>query len=248
MWIVLLRRRWLWGTGAVCCCILAMAWVLWRDYAPAAPSFAAQGGDVPVTVVVDPGHGGVDGGAAAADGTLERDLNLEIGRRVADLLQFAGMPAVLTRTTEEAIHTEGDTIRERKVSDTRNRVSLVNGTENALLLSIHQNSLPSSPGTHGAFVFWNGEPGAEEAAEAVQTVLNETVNQGNEKEARRIADSVYLMNHVTAPGVLVECGFLSNAAETERLKDPAYQTRLAAAITAGVLHIDRSDEIGDRSF
>ena len=235
MRIVLLRRRWLWGTGAVCCCILAMAWVLWRDYAPAAPSFAAQGGDAPVTVVVDPGHGGVDGGASAADGTLERDLNLEIGRRVADLLQFAGMPAVLTRTTEEAIHTEGDTIRERKVSDTRNRAALVNGTENALLLSIHQNSLPSSPATHGAFVFWNEAKGAEDLAKTLQAVLNESVNPGSEKEARLVSGSLYLMNHVTAPGLLVECGFLSNAEEAARLQTPDYQKRLAAAVAAGVL-------------
>ena len=239
MRILLLRRRWLWGTGAVCCCVLAMAWVLWAGRGGAATVFAPAGGAV-TTVVVDPGHGGVDGGASAPDGTLERDLNLEIGRRVRDLLAFTGVPAVMTRTTEEAIHTEGETIRERKVSDTRNRVELVNGTENALLLSIHQNSLPSSPVTHGAFVFWNGEPGAEELAQAVQAALNGTVNRGHEKEARRISGSVYLMNHVTAPGVLVECGFLSNPQEAAALQTEEHQKRLALAITAGVSSSDKS--------
>ena len=235
-----MRRRWLWGAGLVYCVVLGMAGILWAGHrVEDAPAFAAQG-ETMVTVIVDPGHGGVDGGASTADGVLERDLNLEVAQRVRDLLCLTGQRAVLTRTTEEDLHTEGDTIRERKVSDTRNRVALVNGTENGLLLSIHQNSLPSSPATRGAFVFWNRVAGAEDLAKALQDALNGSVNQGNEKEARQIPDSVYLMNHVTAPGVLVECGFLSNPAEAAALQDPAYQTRLAVAITAGVLELDKS--------
>lgn len=238
--LIVLRRRWLWGAGLVCCVVLGMAGILWAGHrVEDVPAFAAQG-ETMVTVIVDPGHGGVDGGASTADGVLERDLNLEVAQRVRDLLCLTGQRAVLTRTTEEDLHTEGDTIRERKVSDIRNRVALVNGTENGLLLSIHQNSLPSSPSTHGAFVFWNGVEGGEDLAKALQDALNGSVNQGNEKEARQIPDSVYLMNHVTAPGVLVECGFLSNPAEAAALQDPAYQTRLAVAITAGVLELDKS--------
>ncbi len=238
--LIVLRRRWLWGAGLVCCVVLGMAGILWAGHrVEDAPAFAAQG-ETMVTVIVDPGHGGVDGGASTADGVLERDLNLEVAQRVRDLLCLTGQRAVLTRTTEEDLHTEGDTIRERKVSDIRNRVALVNGTENGLLLSIHQNSLPSSPATRGAFVFWNRVAGAEDLAKALQDALNGSVNQGNEKEARQIPDSVYLMNHVTAPGVLVECGFLSNPAEAAALQDPAYQTRLAVAITAGVLELDKS--------
>ena len=238
--LIVLRRRWLWGVGLVCCVVLGMAGILWAGHrVEDVPAFAAQG-ETMVTVIVDPGHGGVDGGASTADGVLERDLNLEVARRVRDLLCLTGQPTVLTRTTEEDLHTEGDTIRERKVSDTRNRVALVNGTENGLLLSVHQNSLPSSPATRGAFVFWNRVAGAEDLAKALQDALNGSVNQGNEKEARQIPDSVYLMNHVTAPGVLVECGFLSNPAEAAALQDPAYQTRLAVAITAGVLELDKS--------
>ena len=238
--LIVFRRRWLWGAGLVCCVVLGMAGILWAGHrVEDAPAFAAQG-ETMVTVIVDPGHGGVDGGASTADGVLERDLNLEVAQRVRDLLCLIGQRAVLTRTTEEDLHTEGDTIRERKVSDTRNRVALVNGTENGLLLSIHQNSLPSSPATRGAFVFWNRVAGAEDLAKALQDALNGSVNQGNEKEARQIPDSVYLMNHVTAPGVLVECGFLSNPAEAAALQDPAYQTRLAVAITAGVLELDKS--------
>ena len=87
--------------------------------------------------------------------------------------------------------------------------------------------------------FWNRQEGAEELASSIQEALNGAVNAGHEKKAAQVPSSVYLMKEITAPGVLVECGFLSNAAETEQLKDPAYQTKLAAAIAAGVLNSDK---------
>ena len=127
------------------------------------------------------------------------------------------------------------TMRQRKTSDLKNRVAMVNAVENSLLLSIHQNSLPSSPVTHGAQVFWNQGEGAQALAAVMQDALNMGINAGNTKNPRQIPDSIYLMKHVTGPGILVECGFLSNAAETEWLQSPVYQTRLAAAIAAGFL-------------
>ena len=141
---------------------------------------------------------------------------------------------------DAAIYDPGSaTLREKKVSDLHNRVALVNELPGAVLLSIHQNSLPSSPSTRGAQVFWNRQEGAEELASSIQESLNGAVNAGHEKKAAQVPSSVYLMKEITAPGVLVECGFLSNAAETEQLKDPAYQTKLAAAIAAGVLNSDK---------
>ena len=155
-----------------------------------------------------------------------------------DLLTFAGMPTAVTREGEDAIYDPGSaTLREKKVSDLHNRVDLVNAIPGAVLVSIHQNSLPSSPSTRGAQVFWNRQEGAEALAESVQTALNGAINAGNEKKAAQVPSSVYLMKEITVPGVLVECGFLSNAAEAGQLKDPAYQTKLAAAIAAGVLTI-----------
>ena len=82
-------------------------------------------------------------------------------------------------------------------------------------------------------MFWNGGEGAQEWAQSVQDALNGAINPGNEKKTKRIPDSIYLMNHITAPGILVECGFLSNREETVRLQQPDYQLRLATAITAG---------------
>ena len=232
--VILLRKRDLILSVLFCCFFLGLAAVLWRG--GAVPAFGVRD-DFPVTIVIDPGHGGEDGGAVSSGGVAEGQINLAVSLRVNDLLRFAGQRTRLTRKEDVMICDEGlDTMRQRKVSDLKNRVKLVEETENAVLLSIHQNSLPSSPVTHGAQVFWNRQEGAEKLAESVQAALNAAINAGNDKRPRQIPDSIYLMKNITAPGVLVECGFLSNGPETERLQDPAYQLRLAAAITAGYLN------------
>ena len=186
---------------------------------------------VPVTVILDAGHGGPDGGASSPDGVQESGINLSVAFRVRDLLAFSGQGSVMTRTEDVSVHTPG--ARRWKASDLQNRVALVNETENAVLLSIHQNSLPSSPVTHGAQVFYNRT--GEALSAHIQTVLNEAVNPGNEKQAKPAPEGVYLMKHIQGPGILIECGFLSNPEETLRLQEPSHQIKLAAAITAGFL-------------
>ena len=220
--IILIRKRHVAYVVLLCCFVAGLSAVLWHGNAAFTAAFApGEEGASPV-VVVDAGHGGEDGGAVAADGTVESGLNLAIARRVRDLLTFAGVPTTVTREGDAAIYDPGSaTLREKKVSDLHNRVA------------------PSSPSTRGAQVFWNRQEGAEELASSIQEALNGAVNAGHEKKAAQVPSSVYLMKEITAPGVLVECGFLSNAAETEQLKDPAYQTKLAAAIAAGVLNSDK---------
>jgi len=238
--VILVRKRNLVLSGLFCCFFVGLAAVLWRG--SAVPAFSARD-EVPVTVVIDPGHGGEDGGAVSPGGVAESQINLEVSLRVSDLLRFAGQRTRLTRSEDITICDEGlDTMRQRKISDLKNRVQLTEETENAVLLSIHQNSLPSSPVTFGAQVFWNRQEGAEALAQSIQTALNGSVNTGNEKHPRQIPDSIYLMKNITAPGVLVECGFLSNAPETARLQDPAHQLRLAAAIAAGYLNAGAAEE------
>ena len=187
-------------------------------------------------LVLDAGHGGEDGGAVSITGVPESQINLAIVRKLDLLLGLCGQAPVVLRQEDVSLHDpSADTLREKKASDLKNRVALVNELDGAVLLSIHQNSLPSSPVTHGAQVFWNGGEGAEAWGAMVQDALNQTVNAGNEKQGRRIADSIYLMKHVQSPAVLVECGFLSNGEETVLLQKPDYQLTLAAAIAAGCM-------------
>ena len=231
--IVLVRKRDLILSGLFCCFFFGLAAVLWNGNA--VPAFHVRD-EVPVTVVIDPGHGGEDGGAVSPGGVAESQINLAVSLRVSSLLRFAGRRTLLTRSEDVTICDEGlDTMHQRKVSDLKNRVGLVEASEAAVLLSIHQNSLPSSPVTHGAQVFWNRQEGAEGLAETVQDALNEYINAGNEKHPKQIPATIYLMKNITSPGIIVECGFLSNPEETGRLQQPEYQRKLAAAIAAGYL-------------
>lgn len=234
--IILIRKRHVAYVVLLCCFVAGLSAVLWHGNAAFTAAFApGEEGASPV-VVVDAGHGGEDGGAVAADGTVESGLNLAIARRVRDLLTFAGVPTTVTREGDAAIYDPGSaTLREKKVSDLHNRVALVNELPGAVLLSIHQNSLPSSPVTHGAQTFWNRQEGAEALARTLQAGLNPVVNTHRAKEPKQIPDSIYLMNHVDAPAVLVECGFLSNREEAARLQQADYQKTLAAVIAAGYL-------------
>lgn len=185
-------------------------------------------------VVLDAGHGGEDGGAVSPDGVAESHINLSIARRMELLFLFLGQDTVMTRTGEDAVYSpDADTLREKKVSDLKNRVALVNEQENAILLSIHQNSLPSHPNVHGAQVFYNTVAPGQALAESVQEVLNQTVNSGNEKAAKPIDGSVFLMKNSHAPSILVECGFMSHSGEVQQLQQQDYQLRMAASVVAG---------------
>ncbi len=159
------------------------------------------------TVVIDPGHGGQDGGAVAGDGTEESRINLAISLQLEQLLRFAGVRTELTRREDVMVCDPGlETMRQRKVSDLHNRASFVNDVSNAVLFSIHQNSLPSSPVTHGAQTFWNRQE-RQALARTLQAGLNPVVNTHRAKEPKQIPDSIYLMNHVDAPAVLVSAAF-----------------------------------------
>ena len=186
--------------------------------------------------IIDAGHGGEDGGAVAADGSKESDINLAITRRLGALLLLLGEETRSTRESDISIHDDSaSTLREKKRSDLENRVSLVNCTQGAALVSIHQNSFPSSKRTHGAQVFYGGEEGSAALAASVQAALNRTVNTGNEKTEKAIDASIFLMKNVTAPAVLIECGFLSNESEAALLKSVDYQQKLSLVIAAGLL-------------
>ena len=182
---------------------------------------------------------GEDGGAGSPDGGVESDLNLAITRRLRDVLLFLGRDTVLTRTGEDAIYSpEAVTLREKKVSDLKNRVALINSKPEAVLISIHQNSMPDHPSVHGAQVFYNGAVSGPRLGETVQAALNGAVNAGNGKNAKAIDSTIYLMKNVQCPAILVECGFLSNRTETGQLLTGGYQLKLAVCIAAGFLQHD----------
>lgn len=208
---------------------LGFAAILWQGAAVNASKNLSlpQEGTV---LVIDPGHGGFDGGALADDGTVEARLNLAVALQLEEVARLVGMDTVMTRREDVALDGPGaGTVRQRKASDLQNRVALVNSVPGGVLISIHQNSLPEVKSVRGAQVFYNGS--GEALAMAVQEELNRTINQ-RPKESKAAGSGIYLMDNVRVPAVLVECGFLSNAEETALLKSQAHQTRLALTILA----------------
>ena len=180
--IVLLRRRYVMA-AAVTLLAAAAAAALWAGPS-ARPAMAGTGRQ---TIVLDAGHGGEDGGAVSRDGVAESSVNLAITRKLRDVFLFLGRDTVLTREGEEAIYSpDCVTLREKKVSDLKNRVALINQQSGAVLISIHQNSMPDHPSVHGAQVFYNAVSPGGELGMTVQGALNGAVNAGNEKNARAI--------------------------------------------------------------
>lgn len=183
-------------------------------------------------IIIDAGHGGVDGGATSCSGVLESTYNLSIAKRLNDLLIFMGYDTKMIRTEDISIYKTGQTIAQKKSSDLRERVRIVNETENSVLLSIHQNHFPDQR-YRGAQVFYARTLGSEVLAKKLQAAFSSTINPGNKRECRQ-SKGVYLMEHIQKTGILIECGFLSNPSEEAILRTAEYQKKLCCVIATTV--------------
>lgn len=209
-----------------------------------AATASAQASD-PITVIVDAGHGGEDGGAQTVSGVPESKINLEIALKVEQMLAFSGIKPLMLRSTDTALYSSNcHSFSEKKVSDLKNRVSMVNAVTNGLLVSIHQNHF-SEQKYSGAQVFYNSADGSQILAELVQTSLRSALNPQNDRMIKK-ASSIYLMEHTQCTGILVECGFLSNQQEAYLLQQPEYQLKVTGAICAALseyLEEERTHEV-----
>ena len=183
-------------------------------------------------IIIDAGHGGEDGGATSCTGALESQINLEITLRLNDLLHLLGYDTRMIRTTDTSIYTHGTTISQKKISDLKERVRIVNETDHGILVSIHQNFFADSRYS-GAQVFFAATDGSEALAKKLQTAFTATLNPGSHRRCKK-AEGIYLMEHITCPAILVECGFLSNPEEEAKLRTPDYQKKLCCTIAATV--------------
>lgn len=190
-------------------------------------------------IVIDAGHGGEDGGAVSCSGRNESNFNLQIALRMNDLLHLLGYDTVMIRSTDTSVYTSGQTISQKKVSDLKQRVRIVDRTSSALLLSIHQNTFPEEKYS-GAQVFYAKTAGSEELAKLLQDDLVSTLNPGSNRKAKQ-GSGIYLLDKISATGVLIECGFLSNRQEEARLREPDYQKKLCCVISTGLARFLASD-------
>ena len=190
-------------------------------------------------IIIDPGHGGEDGGAVSISGLPESSYNLDISLRLNDLFCLMGYHTKMLRMTDCSVYTQGNSIAEKKVSDLKERVRIVNSTENGILISIHQNNFPDSR-YRGAQIFYGKQAQSKDFALMLQESFTTTLNKGSNRKIKS-ADGVYLMQHVECPAVLVECGFLSNIQEEALLRSPDYQKKLCCVIVTATLDfLDRN--------
>lgn len=183
-------------------------------------------------VLIDPGHGGFDGGTVAEDGTQEKHLNLAVALYLRDMLRICGVPVEMTRQTDVGLEEDSSaSIRNKKVSDMRQRLSMYNAA--SLVISIHQNHF-SVPKYYGTQLFYSANhPDGAVLAENIRKTIVEWIQPQNTRELKQATDGIYLLYHTATPAVLVECGFLSNEDERNKLKLPAYQQQMAFGIMAG---------------
>lgn len=183
-------------------------------------------------VIIDAGHGGEDGGAVSPMGTIESTINLSVAQKIDQVMGLFGVHTELTRDSDSSLHdSTAETLREKKNSDLKNRVAMVESIPNAVLISVHQNMYQSASSS-GAQVFYRDDTTSQALAIHVQGMLKETLDSGNNRQATQIPSSVYLMNHISCPAILVECGFLSNSMEDALLQTKEYQTKLALTIAS----------------
>ena len=184
------------------------------------------------TVVIDAGHGGVDGGATSCTGVLESQFNLEIATKLNDLMHLMGMQTLMIRDTDCSVYTKGDTIAQKKVFDLKERVRIANSIEDSILISIHQNHFSDSRYS-GAQVFYPSTDGSKHLALKLQENIKNSLNPYSNRQIKK-ADGIYLLQNIQCPGVLIECGFLSNPQEEYLLRSEAYQQKLCSVIACTV--------------
>jgi len=186
-----------------------------------------------ICFVIDPGHGGEDGGATSCTGIPESTLNLQISLRLNDLLALLGCDTLLIRDSDVSVYTKGESLAQKKASDLKERVRMVNETENAVLLSIHQNHFPDSRYS-GPQVFFHESEESIVLANAMQSALTENLAPSSKRKIKP-AQGIYLMEHIQKAGILIECGFLSNPDEEARLREAEYQKKLSAVIATAAI-------------
>ncbi|WP_407383262.1 N-acetylmuramoyl-L-alanine amidase [Ruminococcus sp.] len=188
-----------------------------------------------LTVIVDAGHGGEDGGAQVGDVT-EKDINLAVANKLSDILRLCGCRVVEIRDEDISVYDdEAETLREKKVSDLKHRVQIVNESENNLLVSIHQNKFNNSTYSGTQVFYSTNNDNSRVLAEAIRQSVVSFLQNDNTRELKPSGSDIYLLDQAKVPAVIVECGFLSNDAERAKLLDDGYQSEMAYAIAMGVL-------------
>lgn len=221
--------------------LLAAAAVVLAAVIFAVPDNEPKAASAPVSVnepviILDPGHGGVDGGAVGVNGTVEKRINLEIALSLRDVLTAAGYNVIMTRDTDRSIHdSTAVTISQMKVSDLHNRLAMTKMYPDSLLVSIHQNIL-TDPSVTGAQVFYSpNNNDSAVLAQSIQDKFNQYIQLGESREIKKAGKNLYLFYNAQNAAVLAECGFISNSREEQLLCTPEHQAKVVYSLYCGII-------------
>ena len=193
-----------------------------------------------LVIILDAGHGGEDVGATGVTGVFEKDLNLEVTFIIGELLINEGYTVVYTRNTDRLLYTEEQNIKGlRKISDLKNRCNIGNSYENAIFVSIHMNTFGASKYSGLQVYYANERDDSERLARFIQSEVKKSVQTENKRQVKNGKD-LYLLDNCNATSVLVECGFLSNQEECEKLSQKEYQKELSFSIVCGIIEYIKS--------
>lgn len=192
------------------------------------------------TIIIDAGHGGDDGGAVA-NGIVEKDVNLSISKKLYNIFKASGFNVKMTRNSDEMINDYGDSLRERKISDMKKRLGIFNSSENNVVISIHQNKFTQEQ-YFGTQIFYStNNPKSLALANSVKSNVQALLQPDNEREVKPATRDIYLLYNSKVPSIIVECGFISNFNEANKLKQESYQNEIAFTIYSGFLEYYNSE-------
>lgn len=186
------------------------------------------------TVIIDAGHGGIDGGATGVNGVPEKELNLAVAKRLAAYCRLMGYTVIETRTEDRSLADDDAKKGHVKQSDLENRLKIAAAYPHALFISIHMNTFPGEM-CRGLQVWYSeNHIASHELAQAVQLHVKETLQPTNNRKVKVATSSIYVLRHIKNPAILIECGFLTNNDECRLLTSDTYQKQLALVIASAI--------------
>ena len=212
----------------ICICVVSAVITIALDTAVVQ---AEKPTETTCTLVIDPGHGGIDGGAISTDGTKESDINLAVALKLRAIAEFVGQRTVMTRE-DDNWRTDAASYSEHE--DLVHRTEIINAAPNAILFSIHQNCFPTAQPS-GAQVLYAKYEGSEVLGKITHNNLISCLDPENRRVAEPASEKLYITANVRCPAILVECGFMSNNFDVLKLKDDSYQLSLALVLICSFL-------------
>lgn len=185
-------------------------------------------------ILIDPGHGGIDGGAESKNGTVEKNLNLNIGLKLRQLLKNEGFKVRMTREKDQGLYSDSGKIRKKKLEDLNNRCKMKEDSKCDMFISIHMNMFPQKK-YYGPQVWYSDSKNSMDLAHILQKGLISDLNDDSERVEKPALDLYKILRCKNSiPSVIVECGFLSNEREEQKLNDDKYQNKIAESLCKSI--------------